>query len=293
MLRAACRLVAAAAAVALAAVSISGAVGLESAFSVSTQVLPSTVEAGPLVGRGGSVVGEAPAMESPRAAGPSGGGVWAVVVGIDDYPGSGRDLRAGIADAAQMEKVLDLYGVPDTQRSVLVGDVATRDAVMGSFDWLADNAGLDSTVLLFFSGHVRQVGGDPDGDGEDVDEVLVLADDQTISDAEVAAALDGTIARRAWLAIAGCYAGGFDDAMAPGRILTGASPEGALAYENDRFRLTYLVEYMLKRAILEGAAPTSVQDAFAWALAALREDYPSRLPVMIDEVGGPLVLAGS
>lgn len=226
--------------------------------------------------------------EIARAAGPSGGGVWAVVVGIDEYPGT-YDLRAGVADALDVETMLDRAGVPADQRRVLLDGDATASAVQESLDWLVANAGPRSTALVFFSGHVREVDGDPDGDGEDVDEALLLADGREYSDGEMADALRPLRARHAWIAIAGCYGGGFDDTLAPGRVLTAASPEGVLAWENDRFNRTYLVEYMIGRTALAGGEG-SVQDAFAEAVAALKVDYPRRLPVMFDQSGAPVTL---
>lgn len=230
----------------------------------------------------------APGNEIARATGPAGTGVWAVVIGVDEYPGT-YDLRAGVADAIEVESMLEQAAVPASQRRVLLDGDATLPAVRESLDWLVANAGPRSTVLVFFSGHVREVGGDPDGDGEDVDEALLLADDQEYTDGEMADALRTLRARHAWIAIAGCYGGGFDDTLAPGRILTAASPEGDLAWENDRFNRTYLVEYMIGRTALAGGAG-SVQDAFAQALAALKVDYPHRLPVMFDQSGAPVTL---
>ncbi|MGH8998209.1 MAG: hypothetical protein ACRDY7_02345, partial [Acidimicrobiia bacterium] len=53
---------------------------------------------------------------------------------------------------------------------------------------------------------------------------------------------------------------------------------------------SYLVEYLVRRAMLEGKAPGSVQEAFSWAQREIARDYPNRIPVMIDESAGPLVL---
>lgn len=226
--------------------------------------------------------------EVARAVGPEGAGVWALVIGIDEYPGA-YDLRAGVADALEVENMLDQAGVPASQRQVLLDGDATLPAVRESLDWLVANAGPRSTALVFFSGHVREVGGDLDGDGEDVDEALLLADGHEYLDGEMADALRTLRARHTWFAIAGCYGGGFDDLLAPGRILTGASPEGELAWENDRFNRTYLVEYMIGRTALAGGEG-SVQEAFAEAVAALKVDYPHRLPVMFDQSGAPVTL---
>ncbi|MBI2169628.1 MAG: caspase family protein [Actinobacteria bacterium] len=224
---------------------------------------------------------------TPKAA--TGTGVWAITIGVDDYEGDDHDLRAGVADARDMDAALADRGVPASQRRVLLDHDATGGSVREAFDWLAANAGPDATAVLFFSGHVREIAGDEDGDGEEVDEAMILADGDEVFDAEVDALLDRTPARRAWLNIAGCYAGGFDDALAPGRILTGAAPEGVLAFENDKFNRTYLVQYMIRGALLGGHADT-VQDAFGWAVEAMRRDYPNRLPVMFDQLGEPLVL---
>src|SRR2546423_10759845 len=51
-----------------------------------------------------------------------------------------------------------------------------------------------------------------------------------------------------------------------------------------------MVEYMVRRAMLQGKAPGSVQDAFAWARAQIARDYPNRQPVIIDRTRGPVVL---
>ncbi|MGH8998416.1 MAG: hypothetical protein ACRDY7_03400, partial [Acidimicrobiia bacterium] len=47
---------------------------------------------------------------------PKRGGVWAVVVGIDDYPGESADLSAGTADAKDVSRALAAYGVPADRR---------------------------------------------------------------------------------------------------------------------------------------------------------------------------------
>jgi hypothetical protein len=97
-------------------------------------------------------------------------------------------------------------------------------------------------------------------------------------------------ARSAWIGIAACYGAGFDDALAPGRILTAAAGENDVAYENSSLGHSYMVEYMVHRAMLQGKAPRSVQDSFAWAKAQIAHDYPNRQPVMIDRSRSPVVL---
>jgi hypothetical protein len=233
---------------------------------------------------------------APRAsrtnyvAGPKDGGVWAVVVGIDDYPGSDADLRAAVADARDVDSALAAYGVLASHRLVLLDRQATADNIRGALAWLGNRASADSTAVFFYPGQVRQVAGDPDRDGEAIDEAIVAADGENVYDGQVADLFRNVEARSAWIGIAACYGAGFDDALAPGRILTAAAGENDVAYENSSLGHSYMVEYMVHRAMLQGKAPASVQDAFAWARAQIARDYPNRQPAVLDRSRGPVVL---
>ena len=99
------------------------------------------------------------------AAGPRDGGVWALMVGIDDYPGTDADLNAGTADAREVDAALAAYGVPGQHRLLLLDHQATADNIRAGLAWLAGRASSDATVVFFYSGHVRQVTGDADRDG--------------------------------------------------------------------------------------------------------------------------------
>jgi hypothetical protein len=230
----------------------------------------------------------------PRAlvapSGPKEGGVWAVVVGIDDYPGHEGDLRAASADARDVDAALAAYGVPAHRRILLLDGQASGANIRSSLGWLVAHASTDATAVFFYSGHVRQVSGSTDGDREGLDEALVGSDGAPVLDGEMAELLSGLEARAAWLGIAGCYGSGFDDALAPGRLITAAAAEADLAYENSALGHSYLVEYMVRQAMLQGKAPGSVQEAFGWAQSQIARDYPNRQPVMIDRTRGPLVL---
>jgi len=235
--------------------------------------------------------GTAPrASRTTYASGPKEGGVWAVVIGIDDYPGTDADLRAAVADARDVDSALAAYGVPASHRLVLLDRQATADNIRGALAWMVNRASADSTAVFFYSGHVRQVAGDPDHDGEAIDEAIVAADGDNVYDGQVADLLRGLEARSAWLGIAACYGAGFDDALAPGRILTAAAGENDVAYENSSLGHSYMVEYMVHRAMLQGKAPASVQDAFAWARTQIARDYPNRQPAVLDRSRGPIVL---
>jgi hypothetical protein len=224
------------------------------------------------------------------AGGPKDGGVWAVVVGIDDYPGGDADLKAAVADARDVDSALAAYGVPANHRMLLLDGQATADNIRGGLAWMAGRASAESTIVFFYSGHVRQVAGDADRDGEAIDEAIVGADGDNVFDGQVADLLRNADARAAWIGIAACYGTGFDDALAPGRVLTAAAGENDVAYENSSLGHSYMVEYMVRRAMLQGKAAGSVQEAFTWARAQIARDYPNRQPAMLDRSRGPMVL---
>ena len=224
-------------------------------------------------------------LSSPSSA--SGTGIWAVVIGVDDYPGSGHDLEYARNDASDVDAVLADAGQPAGQRVDLVDGQASAATIRRAIDWLVAHAGPDATAVFFYAGHVRKLG--------PTTEAMVGADGQLVTDGDLAGHLARLAAARTWLVIAGCYGGGFTEALAPGRILTAAAPANALAYETSTYHRSYLDEYLIRRGMLEGLGGPSVQSAFSYATNALRQEHPDRMPVEYDDASGPLVLgvAGS
>lgn len=221
-----------------------------------------------------------PVARPPRSS--TAGGTWAVAIGINDYPGNGHDLRAAVADAETLDQALSEMGVGADRRLVLRDAEASGAAMARAADWLVARAGPEAVAVFFFAGHVRKLGPGREG--------LVGADGGILSDEALAARLSTLAARRVWVAVAACYGAGFDELAGPGRVLTGAAAANALAYESTTLGRSYLVEYMVKRAMIEQRAPTSVQAAFAYARQAVAREHPGRVPVQLDWGGGELDL---
>jgi hypothetical protein len=210
------------------------------------------------------------------------GGVWAVVVGIDDYPGTKSDLRGAVNDADSVVAALSQYGVPAERRLVLRNEHATSTGIREALRWLVEHADVDATAVVFYAGHVRKL--------TSTAESLVASDGRLVSDADVAELLDPMLAAQAWIAIAACYGGGFTEVLGPGRVLTAAADADELAYETSSYQGSYLVEFMVRRAMIEGRGAGSVEEAFAWAAAELRREHPHHVPVQHDRAPGDIRL---
>jgi hypothetical protein len=208
--------------------------------------------------------------------------VYALLIGIDDYPGQRSDLRSAVADVDTIDAALQGFNVPTGNRVVLRDGQARLADVEAAVRSLVAQGGPNATYVLAYAGHTRKLDHDT--------EALVLADGELLRDRELAALLAPATTQRMWLLLASCFAGGFTEALGPGRVLTGAADAFNLAWEDPALNGSYLVNYLVRRGWLEGKAGDSVQEAFAWADTALAKDHPNRRPVQVDEAGTPLVL---
>lgn len=252
---------------------------------------PAEPEAGalPLAAADAPIIAAPATFEGPRAvarpARPVGppahaggeGGTWALVVGINDYPGDAADLRFAVNDADDVDSALSQFGVGTDRRLVLRDGQATSEAIRAGLAWLVERAGKDSLAVVSFAGHARERQGDR--------QAFVAADGVELADRELAGRLRGLRSGKVWLNFGTCYAGGFDELLAPGRLLTGAAPAGQLAYESTAIGRSYLGEYMVRRNLLAAGADGDVGRAFVTGRDAIARDYPNRLPVAITGPG--------
>jgi hypothetical protein len=223
-----------------------------------------------------------PPQFAPAAPAPLEGEVFALIIGINDYPGRRSDLRSAVADAETLDAALDGFGVPDGNRVVLRDGQARLADVVAAIQSLVTRGGAGSTLVLGYTGHVRKLDRDT--------EAMVLADGRTLSDVELAALLAPATTQRMWVLLATCYAGGFTELLAPGRVLTAAAGANDLAYESRSLNASYLMHYLVREAWLFGKAGPSVQEAFAYADAALLREHAQHRPLQVDESGVPMIL---
>jgi len=231
------------------------------------------------------VISASPSPAAATAASGSPADVYALVIGINDYPGSEFDLHSAVADANDMVAALAKLKVPSTNVLELTDAAATAQDIVAGIRWLTQVAGPDSTAVVYYAGHVRKLA--------PTTEAIVASDGVAIADWYLARRLAPLQARDTWIVFASCYGGGFDELLAPGRILTAAADANGLAYESASFGRSYLDEYLVRRGLLLGEAggPT-VQQAFAWAQAMLQRDAPDRTLTQLDSSTEPISLDG-
>ena len=211
--------------------------------------------------------------------------VYGLIIGINDYPGTTSDLEGAVPDAEDMSDVLAMYGVPAANVHTLLDADAGTPQINDALDWIVGATKPDSTVVIFYAGHVRKL--------SDQTEAIVAADGGVLPDWYLAKQLEPLPAHDVWIVMASCYGGGFTELMAPGRILTAAADANSLAYENDSFHRSYLDEYLVHQALLErmGDGPAA-QQAFNYAQAALERDYPDRTLTEFDQATEAISLDG-
>jgi hypothetical protein len=212
-----------------------------------------------------------------RALPPGTGGTWAVVLGVDDYQGNGN-LQAGVADANEIVATLLDADVPGDHILLLRNWEVTPASITAAADWLVDHVGEDGLAMFAWAGHVRALG--------PTTEALATGNGGLVTDVTLAAHLRQLRSRRSWFLIAGCYGGGFNEILGPGRLLTAASTADHEAYENTLLGHSYVVEYVVRRGLHRREGPRVISGAVAWAQQKIQKEHPGREPV--EYASGPL-----
>lgn len=178
----------------------------------------------------------------------------AVVVGVNQFLGKTRPNIGAVQDARNVREALLRNGWPDSSIRLLTDAGATASSMRSALQWLSENKDPGSYSVFFYSGHTKQVAGDPDRDGEALDEFLWPHDNQFISDAELAGYLKG-IGGNAWIAISGCEAAGFDDGVSNDqRVFTGSSLEHEKSYEYPQWSSSVWTGLFVDQGMLQGKA---------------------------------------
>ncbi|MGP1273147.1 MAG: caspase family protein [Phycisphaerales bacterium] len=140
---------------------------------------------------------------------------YVLLVGIDDYPGSGNDLASCVNDTQRMADVCSrLLGVPASNIVVLNDEQATREHILEATQRHLGQAGEDGTAVFYFSGHGTQADGNyarQDAESDGRDEALFVwgldTSSSFILDDELGALLGGLEAGRRLAILDACHSG--------------------------------------------------------------------------------------
>jgi hypothetical protein len=226
---------------------------------------------------------------------------WALLIGITDYaPGNPLgDTIGGKRDALQLKAHLRSLGWREDHILVLTNRNATKAMINGAIAWLKWKSSSRSTAVFAFSGHEMPFRTTADGDDEARDVSMMTYDNRYILDGHLARKLGDVPARAMWIHLATCRAGGFNDPglSKPGRVITFASPESELSYEDPKVDMSVFGNYTVVEGMREelgdlndDGLPT-VEEAFRFAKPRVHTRTGDRQhPFMIDRVEGSLSL---
>jgi hypothetical protein len=262
--------------------------GVGQVNATDVQIVKKVTLHGPAA-RGGKTV---PTAATGSLGEPVQGKKYAVVIGINDYPGTGSDLQYTVADAHEMSNVLlDTYKFDDVIE--LTDAAATKTAIYEAIAGVKASAKSGDEVVFFFSGHGAK-GKAADGDKNNVDQSIVVQENGKFAfiwDGELVQWFSNFTATRIVFVFDSCLAGGMSVLKAPGRVvcmastINGMSLEGA-AWGGGHGQFTY---YFAEEGIESGLAgkydyngdgilyqpqDVSVEEAFDYAKANCKSQTP-------------------
>jgi hypothetical protein len=144
---------------------------------------------------------------------------YALLVGIDDYPGSGSDLRGPVRDAGIMHEVLtQRFGFDPANVVTLTDSEATRENIANGIVQHLGQAGPDGVAVFFYSGHGTQIGAnigltgaldpEPRGDGDEAIYIYGYSSESSVLlDEELGFLIETIDAGRALVVVDACFSG--------------------------------------------------------------------------------------
>lgn len=266
--------------------------------------LPSDLAAGTSE-TAGNPHGDAPGQSKkpPKEDPPPAANKWAVIIGISKYQ-AGGSLWNPANDAKEMKKALvSNYGFSEDNIRLLTDRNATAVAIASAIDWLVENEDVESTVILFFSGHGYRA---PDADNWDddteidgYDELIVTYDNYGIPDGWLKERLSGLDSQKVTLAFGSCHSGGMlddsdDDLMDSGRVIASACQADEYAWDYLQLRNTLWGYYFVDKGLLQGLADvngdsTSIEEAHDYADVWVAAERSDSHPQISDQYLGELI----
>jgi hypothetical protein len=181
--------------------------------------------------------------------------VYAVMVGISDYPGTANDLPLTADDARKLQQALARQGTLAPESVTLIDGQATRAGLRSAFQRVAAAAGPNDLFIFFYSGHGNQVRSqvsatEPDGKNETIEMV-----DGSITDDEMNEMFQQVRAQTALLVLDSCFSGGFarDVVSRPGVMGLFSSEEDLTSSVAEKFQAGGFLSHFMQTGLSGGA----------------------------------------
>ena len=157
---------------------------------------------------------------------------YALLVGINDYPGEDEDLPSGLLDVAAMQEVLiERFGYRPENILMLTDRRASRGQIRRAFREHLAQAGADGSAVFYFSGHGLQTDGNrgPDVEADGQDEAIYVWADRgergsTILDDEIGVWANGLATDHVLVVLDACHSG--TGTRGPEGWINGLAPKG-------------------------------------------------------------------
>ena len=195
----------------------------------------------------------------------------ALLVGIDDYPGTANDLNSCIQDTVSFERLLsNYYGFSDPEIRRLHNENATLTNVREGLEWLIDGAVVGDRRVYFHSSHGYRY----PKDGTMI-EVLCLHD-EFFEDHELVQLTEQLPAGVLTVVIDACHSGGLDKVFLPPNMLVQVARAKVFQPEIAQLELDVAAKAMneVTSVKLFGRASTADPGALAKNLALADADIP-------------------
>ncbi|QIG81129.1 pre-peptidase C-terminal domain-containing protein [Stakelama tenebrarum] len=196
-------------------------------------------------------------MVSNRSASGGGPRVFAVMVGIADYPGTANDLSSTDEDAIKLGETLRRSGLLNPSSVTLVDAQATRAGVRNAIASVAAQAGPEDLFLFFYSGHGNQVPTPVSAEELDGRSETILLYDGQASDNELAQWLSGVRTRMQMVVFDSCFSGGMNNLVNKPNVMgIFSSEEDLTSLVAQKYQAGGYLAYFLRNA-LSGEADTN------------------------------------
>jgi len=152
---------------------------------------------------------------------------WAILVGINDYPGWSNDLPWSVNEVTLFKETLLEGGNWDESHIVTLFDEnATMENIVDAFNWLSSVEDKNDVSIFYFAGH-----GSKTSEGERISIYNDIIYDKELD--EIIGNLDGRIV----IILDSCFSGGFIEELGKkNRVVMTACGENELTYQSDELQ---------------------------------------------------------